>query len=355
MGNTGFNKETEVLTYEGWKSISDIKPRDRVVSYNIERGILEEDRVLDTIENNEVTLIKVSHKEMVFTTSPDQLWYGWKRLWAKKGLPRQKYYHKFSIMEANQEFNIINSAKYKNMKENPNSVNKNDMALLAWVLSDGYYKWSDRAEVTSCAGGKRKGVIGMVAQAQHKFYKEVEDVIEKVGMACTLHIDIKGKKKSPVNRYYFRSEEFRNFMDKVVGIRKNKDDVNWVEVLLRYNTPCLEEFLYHFWLADGDTKGVDYINPSKFIITQNKGFVCDAVAMLSFFRGNKITIIKHSGDKCKQIRSVKRAHSTMQEIKREEVGKDTTYDVLTNNGTFVIRQDSFISITCSSTFNPHPP
>lgn len=34
-------------------------------------------------------MLNVSHKLAGFSCGSDQLWYGWKRMWAKKGQPRE--------------------------------------------------------------------------------------------------------------------------------------------------------------------------------------------------------------------------------------------------------------------------
>lgn len=178
MNNFGFKGVTKVLTIAGWKPINEVCKDDGCISYSIENGILEEDVVIDLHSNDKTKIIKTYHKYAEFDCGENQLWYGWKRMWARKGEKRQKYFHKFSIPETTQEFNILCSAKYSGGESD---VSPEEAALVGWLLSDGYYRWSADTKRTSSSFGKKRGVIGMIAQAQHKFYKEVESVINSVG------------------------------------------------------------------------------------------------------------------------------------------------------------------------------
>lgn len=349
MNDFGFGKETEILTKEGWKLISDIVVGDECVSYSIDKGCLELDTVIDITKNHNTEVIKLYHKLAEFNCGKDQLWYGWKRMWAKKGCKREKYFHKFTIPEITQEFNILCSAKYSGGNS---TVTPQEAAFIGWLLSDGYYRWSEDTKRTSSSFGNKRGVTGMIAQAQHKFYREVEQVITSVGLPYSLHEDNTGVKTSPVNKYHFHCGEFRSFMDRVVGERLPKSEINWCKHILSYTEDSIYEFLYNFWLADGDTKR-DNFGGTKTTIVQNAGTVADSVMLAMFLQGKRVSSgFKSPNDhKCLTLRMLKNGHITMQEVNTESVGLHDTFDILTNNGTYVIKQGSNLSITCSSSFN----
>lgn len=352
MDNFGFCKHTEVLTENGWTPIDRVSVGNRCVSYSIEKDIMELDTVKDVRCNSSTKMLNVSHKLAGFSCGADQLWYGWKRMWAKKGQPRGKHYQKFSIPQTTQEFNIVCSARYEG---GTSSVTPEEAALLSWVLSDGYYSWSKDTKRTSSSFGKKRGVIGMIAQAQHKFYKEVEEVIDAVGIPYTLHVDSGGVKTSPVNKYHFKCPPFREFMDKVVGERLPKSLINWDKHILSYREPAIQAFLYNFWLADGDTKNKMF-GGRQTTIVQNVGSVADAVMLAMFLQGKRVSAAFKSptDTKCSTIRMLKNRHITMQEVNVASEDTTETFDILTENGTYVIKQGKHLSITCSSSFNLKP-
>ena len=347
MSDYGFTKDTQVLTVRGWVDIEDIKEGDLCLSYSIENGFIVHDKVVEVKVLTKTEVLETSHKLCSFLHGKDQKWYGWKRLWAKRGTPRQKSYCVFSIPEATQEFNIICAARYRCSSS---KVTKQEAAFIGWLLSDGYYRWSKDTKRTSSSFGKKRGVIGMIAQAQHKFYKEVEEVIDGVGLTYTVHEDNTGIKTSPVNKYYFKSTEFRDFMDRVVVERLPKAEIDWCSHLLRYGHEEIYEYLYHFWLADGDTYNSTF-GEKKTVITQNSGSVSESVTLAMFLQGRRVsTSYKDKNKKCKTLRMMRSGHLTLQETSSKHKLTSDTYDLLTENGTYIIRQGGHISITCSSAF-----
>lgn len=346
--NYGFTKDTKVLTIKGWCPISDVNINTKVLSYSIEDAILQQDQVLATNKTQACEIYKTFHKQCSFTHGKDQLWWGWKRLWAKKGLPREKLYHKFKIKDATQEFNIICSAPYKNFNS---KVTEDEAAFIGWLLSDGHYKWSKNTKRTSSSFGKKQGITGMIAQAQHKFYKEVGDVIAKVNLDYTLHLDNTGIKTSPVNKYHFKSKQLRAFMDNVVGIRAAKTEINWCEQILSYGDKEIYQYLYNFWLADGDTLNKVF-GKKQTTITQNYNTVSDSVLLAMYLQGRRVSISnKDAVGKCGTLRMLNNSHLTLQETTSDFKELVDTYDVLTRNGTYIIKQGAHISITCSSSFS----
>ena len=351
MSNFGFPEGTLVLVLDGWKPIETIKVGDQCITYCKDKNILVQGVVEGTLSNDSSALIKATHTHLEFVCGKDQKWFGWKRVWAKKGLPRPKKHLEFTLSETTQDYNITCSAEYVGGENK--DVSPEDAALLGWLLSDGYYKWKPDTKNTSSSFGKKRGVTGMIAQAQHKFYKEVEEVIEDVGLEYTMHEDSTGVKTSPVNKYHFKSAGFRSFMDRVVKERLPKNDINWTRHIIGYSKPALYQYLYNFWLADGDTKGCTFLKGGT-KITQNFGTVSESILLSMFLQGRRVSQVeKDSEGKCKTLRMLRSGHVTMQEIKKEDVGSSRTYDLNTSEGSYIIRQGDHISITCTS-YNKEP-
>jgi len=339
----GFTEGTEVLTNVGWVDIKNIVAGVDVLTLNTKDGIIEKDKIID-VESGLGDLHKLHHKTFEVTCGKEQSWYGWKRCWAKKGLTRPKEYLHFSVPKSTQEFNIICSGIYEGGDNEV--INKNDGNFLGWLLSDGYYKWSKDTRNTSSSFGKLRGINGLIAQAQHKFYKEVESSIEGVNIPYVVDVDNTGIKTSPVNKYRFKCKPFRDYLDNKLNDRRDKHEVDWVKNILSWKRDVIDSYLYSFWLADGDTKGHTYCG-SKMVITQNIGNISDSVQLAMFFKGRKVSCsYKDSSHKCETLRMLKNGHVTLQETSYDKVLSNTKlYSVNTNNNTYIIRQGKVITVT----------
>ncbi len=346
--NKGFPLgSTKVLTLGGWKYFDELVVGEDVLSYDKRSNEIVVDTLLGTSLGTS-GIHKLYHKNLEVSCGKDQKWYGWKRTWAKQGEKRGKEFLTFSIPETTQEFNLISTAPYKGVGKNP-SFTEQDGCLWGWILSDGYYKWKPDTKRTSSSFGKKRGVVGLIAQAQHKFYKEVEEAITGAGLGFYVNVDNTGNKTSPVNKYNFYAEEFRAYIDSTIGERLPKSDINWVGHMLSWDYKTIDQFLYSFWLADGTTKGLSYCG-NKMLITQNKGTVYDAVELAMFLKGRRVSssIKQNTTDfVCCSIRMLKNAHITLQETSFDRIGHAETFSVDTNQGTYIIKQGDFISITCS--------
>lgn len=339
----GFNEGTEVLTNTGWVDINKMNVGDNVLTFNTETDIIEND-VITHKESCVSNLHKLHHKHFEVYCGSDQKWYGWKRCWAKKGLPRPKEYLHFSIPESTQEFNVICAGVYEG--GNNKVINTDDGNFIGWLLSDGYYKWSKDTRNTSSSFGKLRGINGLIAQAQHKFYKEVEEAIASVGIPYVIDIDTTGVKTSPVNKYRFKCKPFRDYLDTKLNDRRDKHEVDWVKNILSWDNDVINSYLHSFWLADGDTKGNTYCG-NKMIITQNLGNISDSVQLAMFFKGRKVSCsYKDSTQKCETLRMLKNRHVTLQETSFDETNSDVElHSITTQNNTYIIRQNKTITIT----------
>ena len=348
-------ENSEVLTKDGWKSYEELNTKDIVITYNTSKGYIEEDNISKIHFFPNQPVISMGNKHWSMESTSNHRWYGWQR--KAKGHTRSnnlERYNEFgfkSTGEINSEFNIISSAEFNN--KSFGIVTKEEAAFMGWILSDGYYKWSKDTKKTSSSFGKKQAVVGMIAQAEHKFHKEVKDCLDTVGAEYRVDSDSTGIKTSPVLKFYLTSPWLRDFLDRVVGCREDKHNVDWVSWLMELSDEARDSFLYAFWLADGTTKGKVY--NKNMTIAQNEGSICDAVELAMFFTGKRVTRNnKSESSRCKQLTQISRGHVTTQEFVKKDVGNKDVFCITTSNGTFITRQNGVITITGNSVYGGSP-
>ena len=81
---------------------------------------------------------------------------------------------------------------------------------MGFILSDGYYRWSDDSQGPSTSFGKRRNIVCMVSQSKNKFSGVVESCLERLGL--NYRKDVKEVTNgNTVFSYYLRCEEARDF------------------------------------------------------------------------------------------------------------------------------------------------
>lgn len=330
---------SQVLTKEGWKYYVDLEIGTEVLSYSTDLCHYEWKPITKLWFYEDAEVIKMENKWFSIESTRDHRWYGSKRRMIGSGKTAARYYDKgfFTTEDINSECNIQNASHYWNPES---KITEAQAALVAWLLSDGYYKWSELDEVTSSSKGKRKGVIGSIGQDDKKFNKELLEVLEDSYVRYT------HDKKGTFNVYRLKSEDLRNFLDAVVGSREQKHDVDWVSWILKLDQPTLHTFIKHFWYADGH-KG----KTESFQIAQNEGNIADAVMLAGNLAGYRVTHHrKGEGERCLVINFSEKCFTTGQRLKKT-VSRSTDVFCLTNdNGTFVTRQNGTITLTGNCTY-----
>jgi len=335
---------TQVLTEDGWKWYSELREGDVVLSYNDRFDRIEKDQILKLhyFENEDV--VKFSNKYDSFECTLDHKWYGWKRIQHNNKRFNAKMF--FYANEINQETNILISAPYYGS----GNITPDEAGIIAWILSDGYLKWSDKGDGTSCSNGKRKQVTVRISQAKHKFHAEIKRLLDNSG----LDYSVSEQSMNGTEMYHFliSSPSARDFLDRVIPGRRDKHEEDWVKWVLTLNRDSLQSFIHNFWLADGNVKGNE--NSPSMVITQNPGNILDAVSLAMYLTGRKVTVTKHTGN-AKTIRSQSRRHITCQELQKEEAGKRDVFCLTTGNGTFIIKQPKYMGITGNCSYGAQPP
>lgn len=330
---------TEILTEGGWARFSDVSVGDSVLTYNQDSDSLEWGVIEDKHFYKSAECILMKNRHVSIESTSDHRWFGLQR--RKKGSYHSGTVKRFyepcvkTTGEIKSEFMIINAAHYYG---GTRKISKNDAALVGWLLSDGYYRWSDRSESTSCAKGRRKGISASVAQAEHKYWMELERVLDD--SEITYHKYETCNNFYKVFNYKFDSKPARNFIDRVVGSRRNKHDVDWVSWILSLNHECLEAFLHSFNLADGT---MNNRGSGSIAISQNPGNILDAVTLCGVLLGRRVTTARNR--KCQVATMSNRPYTTAMRLTKTVSRNTDVFCLTTNNGSFVIRQNGFITIT----------
>lgn len=341
---------TSILTPTGWVQGCDVGVGDTVLGYNSQTGKNEWTEVTATYLYEDAEVVKLGHKNWQMESTADHRWYGerLRQFGSRKTKVEKRWVPEIlRTSEFVQTFNILNTAE---ATLNGNSILPCEAGLVAWLIADGYYKWSEKEEVTSASNGARKGITASIAQASHKFQTEVEQILDECGIKYAVDV-LPSMNENTIKSYRLKSTDIREFMDRVVCCRKQKHDVDWVKWVLKLSKPAIESFLHHFWLADGDSKrneGKGYLT-----IRQNYGNIADAVLVAGYLLGYNVT--QRGGKKISTIRFQKeRRHTTCQEFK--ETGRRLTQVFCLSTGldTFVVKQGGVVTITGNCSYNAQP-
>ena len=338
---------TKVLTKRGWKLYKDILEGEELITFNPNTGLCEDDVVLKKHLFTDKDVIKFSNNYTSFQCTEEHRWYGWKR---SRSTSVKKIWGFTEAKDLVQENNILLTAPYTGGHA---PILPHEAALIGWILSDGYYRWSDRGEKTACSFGKRKQVVCSLSQSQNKYWKELEECLTQNKTNFTKRIELRDNGNN-VNHYNLKSKWTRDFFDRVLGERLNKHDFNWVAWVQQLTIPSLDAFYEAFYMADGEMLN----RGAGEIISQNVGNIFESLIVAKQLLGRgRVTLNNKntSSSKCRAVRTLKRRHLTCQELKKESIGVEDTFCLTTNNSTFIIWQDDFIGITGNCTYGATAP
>ena len=340
---------TKVLTPFGWKDGTEIVQGDMVLGYDAKEKVTKWTKVTATHFYQDAEVIEMGNALNKLESTPDHRWYGQVLKQYGSGKTCTKVYEDcvWQTKDLKQTLTIINTAEFVGGESN---VKPHEAALIAWLIADGHYKWSELSETTSCSGGARKGIIAGIYQASHTYQKEVEEVL--AANKAEFVVDLKQTmNENTINAYRLKSKWTRDFLDRVVGSRLQKHNVNWTEWVVKLSKESLEAFVHHFWLADGDSKG-NFNNTYK-TIRQNEGNICDAISVACYLLGGNVTI--RGNKRIKTIRMQnRRKHTTTQEFKVLSKRETDVFCLTTELDTFVIQQNGLITITGNCTYGGRP-
>ena len=323
---------TEVLTPYGWKTYAEISVGDVVFGH-------KDGELIPTIVNNlwfyrDAKVVNFGHSHWKVECTEDHKWLMYKNV-------RSKLPEMLETIEARKDSKLIISYPYIG---GTSGVKPHEAALVAWLLSDGYYKWSEKADVTSSSKGRRKGIVASIAQASHKYQDELRQTLIANSMQW-VEDDIGSVNENSNISFRLVPEEVRKFLDRVVGDRKQKHCADWCKWIISLDLESIKAFLQAFWLADG------YTTAKGKAIRQNKGNIADAVMLAGFLTGKKVT---QGTDYCSRITISDRNETTLQTAKSKYVRTADVFCLTTGTGSFVIRQGNLITLTGNCSYNAQP-
>lgn len=129
-----FDKDTLVLTNEGWKSYTDINMDTIFATYSKEKDCIEYQKPIDIIKYNyegELNRIKSRNVDLLITDNH--------RLYLKRGIPSNKY-GSFDTIEFSKCLNSSRVTFVASSSENNEEnleYSDDEIRLCAWILSDG--------------------------------------------------------------------------------------------------------------------------------------------------------------------------------------------------------------------------
>jgi hypothetical protein len=225
-------------------------------------------------------------------------------------------------------------------------ITGDESELLGWILSEGYVKWSPISNSKSTAGGVKRGVRCMIAQSKDYFLQNIIDLLNRLDIRFKLHVNNSGVEVISLN-----PSDFRSYIRKLGIPEEGKHDIDWSTFILQMSYNCLERFFNAFFLGDGSLNREN----NSYTITQNEGRIFDALELCGNLLGYRTTKnLKHLSDKCYEIRFSPINVTTGQRLIKLEGRKVDVFCLTTDNGTFIIKQNSIITITGNCTYMAGP-
>lgn len=318
---------TEVLTNKGWKSRSALNLGDMVLSYNKERGGYEYSPILKLWDYQNAEVGSLNNKWFAVEVTEDHEWLVSQRIThrTKEGRVKMFEQQKRATNNLTTESNIIGSA----VSLLESDFTDAECALIGWLLSDGYYKWS---------GKERNKIMGLDVSIDQHEKKFVSELREAIGAVTTFAEYVyNGMHKFVPNRDYMRS-----LLAKVgVGQGVGKGEFPWSSWVATLSESNLKAFLNSFCLADG------FKVRGKWAIKQNQGEVLEAVKLAINMTGHMV----YSGTaKCVAVYTGGSQYVSGQRLKWDKTRTTDVFCLSNANESFVIRQNGQIVLTGNCTY-----
>lgn len=329
---------TEVLTMSGWKRYHELKVGDEVLTMNPLTKEMEYNSIegIPFFKDEKVTSLQTKHSFFLEATE-DHRWLVDKRRYINNERVTSSEFRE--TKDLNTECSIIRNGKYN--LSGSLDITEDEAALLGWILSDGCVSWNKKSTNTSSSGGKKRGVKVVITQAEHKYCKEIEELLTRLGCSTKGVYSIKQGVNSKIRCYGIRAEYFRDFWLKMGFNNLEKHDIDLSSWVQKVSSKCLRSFMNAFFLADGytDSKGGKHI-------TQNLGKICDGVILGAYLLGYLPTTSKKKGGKCVDIRLIENKRTSLQKVQvTKENRVADVFCLTTKNSTFVMRQGNCITVT----------
>lgn len=323
---------TEVLTSRGWLRGADVVVGDSVMSLNAVTNTLEWCKVTDTVLFKEQSTVVMKNHNWELESTPDHKWVVDRT--TGRGSTRRVVREWVATEKLNKAMNIVTTAPYVGGSSH---VTVAQARVVGWVLADGSLSVSPLTHKTSQGlSGNKQAVRMTIAQA--KFYEDVKEDIKAVGLDYSEY-----RNSSNVPVFQFKSESARNFLKGVGLPLEGKHEIDYSLWVSGLSKEALAGFYDAFWKADGNTASPEK-RYSTSIVYQNSGNIADAVHLASVLMG-KNTFKRFNKEGYGVVRSQARSSVTMQKVTKAEGRVVDVFCLTTENTSFLIRQNGFITIT----------
>ena len=324
--------KTEVLTIDGWKNYNQLSLSDKIFSYNTETDELEVVNIesIPFFSNQEV--IEISNSTFNFECTPNHKWFSNKRVRLKNGATYFKK-HFVETADIKTDDNIIVSSCYKNQN---NKYNINDIRLLAWILTEGYIKWSNKLGGTSNSFGKKRDVICTIGQKDNK--EDLEEILSNFEYRSY-------QRKDGLVYYNVLSKEIRSLFERLNLPQLNKKEIDYTNLIIDLSYELREEFITHILKGDG------YTRKNQKVLTQNKGNILNAFCLALTLNGYFYNLSKgrtYNDNICVDVYIRNRRHITGQKLSKTFNRYTDVFCVNNKNKTFIAKQNDKVVITGNS-------
>lgn len=313
--------DTKVLTVEGWKYYDEISEGDNILSYNVEKDLVEQDVVLKKHFFDDKEVIRIKNDSDSFSSTKDHRWFGYK---SSKPFGKEEIVEGFfSTDSITKSHNITLSAPY--VGKNDSHISENEAALVGWLLAGSNYVWSD----------KEPFIYSL--QIEEDIAGELESLLNLLSCGYT-----KITREDGSIDFSISKEWMYEFSTKVLSDRVfDKQSYNWSKWVITLSRRGLESFVEAFCKAGG----LSSIN----LKPQDSGEIIDGiVTALQLLGEGRVSLSNQEGGK-KIIRRLSRSLSCQNKVK-EVLGVEDTFCLTTKNSTFIIWQNDFIGITGNCTY-----
>ncbi|MDX9783099.1 MAG: hypothetical protein RBT35_09080, partial [Bacteroidales bacterium] len=307
----------EILTRDGWKHYQDLQLKEEVLSYNRKKKVMEWTplRGIASFEHDQ-ELYEFANKRYSFMFTDEHKWIAREQKTFTKG---KWYGGKENLVKANELTTGDSIRVIAPYVTDDNSILTPEQArLLGWIITDGHIRTSKFS----------KTYLGAVIyQSPKKFLEEVKEIaggnISKphpdYGTVC---VSVTKEKIEPIKKY------LREYLDNPRSLEK---------VVTRLSKKALEAMFEAMYKADG-TVALHRKRDSMFFAAQ-KEEVKELFRIISTLLGYR-TSSSNRGTYLSKRQYLKIEHNL-----RRKHYKGVVWCPQTDNETWVMRQNGFITIT----------
>lgn len=334
---------TKVLSKKGWVKYEDLYIGMEVLTYNTETGYNEFKPIQHIVKFEDKPVYSMGNSNWCMESTKDHRWFGYRR--TGRGNTRREVSEFITTENIKSEFKILNSAEKVDIINS--RLTSNESAILAWLLGDGSWQWSPYSTKTSTSFGKKRGVKAVIHQTEFKYAEVLHELL--IAENATTGYRVESGVNSPIRVYNVKPSYMRYLFEKARLPQETKEGIDYSELLLNLSNEALQDFLYHFWLADG------HLQEDSIDISQNRGSVFDAVTLCATLLGiNYSTGVNKTNYPTNKINMrihfLKKCYTGSTNFKKECVGVRPTFCITTENSTFICKQGDTVSITGNCIF-----